>query len=162
MNDPGLSGLKIEEAEFFDAGEILDLQKIAYLDEARLYCDYDIPPLVQTLEQIRADFQTHDYLKAVLDDRIIGSVRGIQIGDTCSIGRLIVHPEYQNRGIGTLLMSSIEAKFQAAERFELFTGHRSQKNLHLYGKLGYRVSRTEALSSKVTLVFMEKLTTERG
>ena len=37
MNDPGLSGLKIEEAKFFDAGEILDLQKIAYLDEARLY-----------------------------------------------------------------------------------------------------------------------------
>ena len=159
MNIPGLSGLKIEEAEFIDAGEILDLQKIAYLDEARLYCDYEIPPLVQTLEQIMTDFQTHLYLKAVLNGLIIGSVRGIQIADTCNIGRLIVHPEYQNRGIGTLLMISIETKFSGVARYELFTGNRSQKNLYLYGKLGYRITRTEALSSKVTLVFMEKLAT---
>lgn len=68
----------------------------------------------------------------------MGSVRGSQVNDTVFIKRLIVSPRFQNQGIGTMPMRSFEDFFQDNKRYELFTGHKSIRNLHLYLKLGYR------------------------
>jgi len=147
----------IELADISDAQEILDLQKLAYQSEAALYHDYTIPPLTQSLEQMQEDLRKQVVFKATLDGKIIGSVRGYLRGGTCYIGRLIVHPEFQNRGIGTSLMKTIEQHFAQAQRYELFTGDRSERNLHLYHKLGYRVFRQEKLTDRTTIVFLEKM-----
>ncbi|NJL72790.1 MAG: GNAT family N-acetyltransferase, partial [Candidatus Competibacteraceae bacterium] len=87
----------------------------------------------------------------------IGSVRARAEAGTCHIGRLIVHPDRQNQGIGRQLMAAIEARFPEAQRFELFTGDRSGKNLGLYAKLGYREFKREPLGDRVTLVYLEKM-----
>jgi len=153
--------IKIVQASFGDASEILSLQKIAYQKEATLYDDCNIPPLTQTLTEIQNEFKTAVFLKAILNDRIIGSVRASVNTDTCMIGRLIVQPEYQRKGIGTLLMQSIESQFPNAKRFELFTGSKSIDNIRLYQKLGYIEYSQEDLSQKVRIVFMEKLNNNR-
>jgi ribosomal protein S18 acetylase RimI-like enzyme len=152
----------IEQASIQDLGAILALQKLAYRDEAALYDDYTIPPLTQTLEQIQKDFASQLFLKATVRGRIIGSVRAQAVGTTCCIGRLIVHPEFRNRGIGTQLMREIEERFQGLERFELFTGEKSERNLHLYHKLDYEIFKKQRLSNKVTLVYLEKLSTNKN
>ncbi len=139
-----------------DGQEILDLQKLAYQSEAAIYQDYAIAPLTQTLPQIQGELRHQYFLKAVSGGRIAGSVRAYMGQDTCYIGRLIVHPDYQNRGLGAKLMAEIEACFPEARRFELFTGHRSERNLHLYQKLGYRPVRREKVSENLTMVFLEK------
>ena len=60
----------------------------------------------------------HIFLKAVEDGRIIGSVRGNVLDpDSVYIGRLIVHPDYQNQGIGTKLLKTIEARYPDFNRF---------------------------------------------
>jgi ribosomal protein S18 acetylase RimI-like enzyme len=146
----------IEEAGVLDAEVILDIQKTAYQSEAELHNDFNIPPLTQTLEGIREDFDRQLLLKAVIEGEIVGSVRAYQEEGTCYIGRLIVLPEYQGRGIGTRLMEEIEERFNQAERFELFTGHRSERNLHLYDKLGYQVFKEEPLHTDLTLIYLEK------
>lgn len=87
---------------------------------------------------------------------IVGSVRAQIKEGTCFIGRLLVHPNFQNQGIGTALMREMEKRFPQAERFELFTGHRSEKNLYLYGKLGYRELRREKVNDRLDLVYLEK------
>jgi ribosomal protein S18 acetylase RimI-like enzyme len=87
----------------------------------------------------------------------VGSVRACETEGLCQIGRLIVHPQLQGRGVGTLLMRRIESEFPQARAFELFTGNRSEGNLRLYERLGYRRSREKVLSPAVTLVFLEKL-----
>lgn len=148
--------VEILEATAADATEILALQKLAYLSEAELYGDFNIPPLTQTLDEIRAEFAKRIFLKAVEDGSIIGSVQGFRIAGTCFVGRLMVHPERQGKGIGTRLMAAIEAAFPDAERFELFTGHRSFANIRLYERVGYRIFRTEKVSPALSLVFMEK------
>jgi ribosomal protein S18 acetylase RimI-like enzyme len=146
----------IEPANVADAQEILDLQKLAYQSEAAIYNDYSIPPLAQSLEQMLVDFRQQVVLKATLNGSIIGSVRAYLRDGTCHIGRLIVHPEFQNRGIGTSLMNRIEQHFSKARRYELFTGERSARNLYLYQKLGYRIFRSARLTDKATAVFLEK------
>jgi ribosomal protein S18 acetylase RimI-like enzyme len=146
----------IEEAGVLDAEVILDIQKTAYQSEAELHNDFNIPPLTQTLKEIREDFDRQLFLKAVIRGEIVGSVRAYEEEGTCFIGRLIVRPEYQDRGIGTMLMGEIENRFSHAERFELFTGHRSEKDLYLYNKLGYEVFKEEPLHEDLTLLYMEK------
>ena len=149
--------MNIEPAYVRDAEEILELQKLAYRSEAAIYDDYAIPPLTQTLEEMRADFNGNLFLKASDEGTIIGSVRGHLNQGTCFIGRLIVHPAHQGRGLGTSLMNAIEERFPEVERFELFTGHRSEGNLRLYARLGYRIFKHEKISDALELVYLEKV-----
>ena len=146
----------IEQAEREDAQEILRLQKIAYRSEDELYPDVTIPPMTQSLEDTLEEFRRQLVLKAVEEDRIIGSVRAYVDGDTCYIGKLIVHPDSQNKGIGTKLMGEIESRFQDVDRYELFTGQRSKKDIYLYHKLGYCDFRTEKITEDLELIYMEK------
>ncbi|MGD8473817.1 MAG: GNAT family N-acetyltransferase [Anaerolineae bacterium] len=146
----------IQPAQPQDAAEILALQKLAYQSEAAIYGDHSIPPLTQTLDQMRADLERQTCLKATVDGCIVGSVRARLKESTCFVNRLIVHPDHQNRGIGTRLMAEIQRAFAGVARFELFTGHRSERNLCLYRKLGYRPCKQERVSEALILVFLEK------
>ncbi|MBU1669951.1 MAG: GNAT family N-acetyltransferase [Actinobacteria bacterium] len=150
--------MRIERAGVEDAAEILELQRAAYQVEARRYDDYTIPPMTQTLDGMKSDIGEQLVLKAVNGGRIVGSVRAHTQDETCFIGRLIVHPEHQDRGIGTRLMERMEGEFPEADRFELFTGHLSGKNLHVYEKLGYREFRRKLVSDRLALVYLEKVT----
>ena len=146
----------IEKATIDDAEEILELQKLAYVSEAEINDDFTIPPLHQTMDEIRAEFDRQVFLKVQLDGRIIGSVRCYLDGGTCHIGKLIVHPDYQNRGIGTRLLRAAEEQFPSAERYVLFTGEKSRRNLHIYQKSGYRIFDRKVVSEKLTMVYLQK------
>ncbi len=99
----------IEKAQKEDLKEILELQYLAYQSEAKLFGDMDIPPLKQTLEEVYAEFEKGTILKEMDENGvIIGSVRAYQDGETVYIGKLMVHPEMQKKGIGTKLLSEIE------------------------------------------------------
>jgi ribosomal protein S18 acetylase RimI-like enzyme len=152
----------IERATVRDGAEILALQKVAYWSEAKVYNDFNIPPLVQTLESMEEDFKNQLFLKALVDGRIIGSVRAYSKEGTCYIGRLVVHPDFQNRGIGTSLMNEIERIFYGCKRFELFTGDRSERNLHLYQKRGYQIFNAAKMTDRTNIVFLEKKGEIRG
>ena len=148
----------IKKASIYDLEKILQLQKQAYLSEAELYNDYNIKPLIQTLDDIQQDFSKQVFLKAVVDDNttIVGSVRAYQQKDTVFIGRLAVDPKYQNKGIGAKLMILIEGLFESAKRFELFTGHKSIKNIYLYQKLGYIEFKRMSINDLLTMIYFEK------
>lgn len=152
-----MNRVTIEPADVSDAKEILDLQKLAYRSEAAIYDDYSIPPLTQTHKEMEVDFDDNLILRATHEGKIIGSVRGRLSQGTCFIGRLIVHPAHQGSGLGTCLMNEIEKRFPKAERFELFTGQRSEGNLRLYMRLGYRSFKRERISDDLELVYLQKI-----
>ena len=149
--------IKLIQAKLQDLEEILALQKIAYRSEAEIHDDFSIPPLHQTLSEIREEFQHQLFLKVVDQGKIIGSVRAYEKNETSFIGKLIVDPLFQNQGIGTKLLSEIERRFEYVKRFELFTGYKSKKNLYLYNKFGYKEFRRDKISDTLTLVFLEKI-----
>jgi ribosomal protein S18 acetylase RimI-like enzyme len=143
--------MEIVSAAVEDLQHILALQKRAYESEARLYDDWNIPPLTQSLPEIKNEFGEKVFLKAVVEGEIVGSVRAQEVDGSCYIGRLVVAPRRQGQGIGTTLMREIEQLFPGAMRFELFTGFRSERNLGLYERLGYTVFKREGM-----LVFLQK------
>ena len=150
--------MKITQADLNDIEEILNLQKLAFQSQAKIYNDQYLPPLIQKLDEIKEEFLEKIVLKALSDGKIIGSVRAHEDKGTCHIGRLIVHPDFQNQGIGKQLMKAIEDFFKECRRFELFTGYKSEKNLHLYKKLNYKIYKTieEDACNRVKLFYMEK------
>lgn len=155
MTRPGAL-VEISPADAADADTILELQRLCYRSEAEVYGDENLPPLWQTVEQLTCDITTMTVLKATENGRIIGSVRASESGGTCYVGRLIVHPNRQNQGLGRRLMAAIEERFPQAERFELFTGDRSTKSLSLYAKVGYSEFKRQVPNEKVTLVYLHK------
>ena len=143
-------------AEKSDVPEILALQKVAYQSEAELYGDSSLPALQQSLEEIQSDFERLLFLKAVVNGKIIGSVRASSDQDSAYVSRVIVHPYFRGRGIARRLVADIEQQFPKVRRFEAFTGHKSKRNIHTFGKLGYRMFKTEPFTPTITWVYMEK------
>ena len=146
----------ISKAGVTDAEEILRLQYAAYQSEAILYNDFSIQPLTQTLEQAIAEFNDSVVLKAILRDEIVGSVRGYEKGDTVYIGKLMVHPCHQNKGLGKRLLKAIENEFQG-KRFELYTGTKSEKNIAVYEKCGYARFKVKEATPELSFVYMKKV-----
>lgn len=148
----------IEPAVPDDAGEILTVQRAAYVSEAQLYGDPFISPLVESQEQMRkvlsGDAVT---LKALLGGRIVGAVRAQFSEHTCLIGRLVVAPDVQGRGVGARLMRELERRVAGrADACVLFTGHLSEGNLRLYRSLGYTETHRERVAAHLTFVHMRK------
>jgi len=157
----GIAHLTPEKAEQRDAEEILELQKLAYKSEAEIYSDFSLGPLKQTLDELKADFATMTFFKAVIDGKIVGSVRAWMDGTSCHMSRLIIHPLYQNLGIGSKLVKAMEKHFSQAERFDIFTGHKSRRNIYYFQKLGYKAFRREKVSEKRERVYFEKFNEAR-
>ena len=148
--------VEILAAESKDAKEILKLQILAYQSEAKLYNDWSLPALTQTLDSLYQEFEDSVILKAIINNQIVGSVRAKVDNDVCKIGRLIVDPEFQKKGIRTALLKHIEQMHENTTSFELFTGSKSVSNIQLYEKNGYVKSHTKDLSESVSLLFLVK------
>ena len=148
--------IDILKANQSDLETILQLQKDCYMTEAEIYNDFNIPPLQQDLKSLKNEFENTTIIKSVIDGEIVGSVRGFVDNETAYIGKLIVKNDFQNKGIGRLLIGSIESTFKDCNRFELFTGYKSEKNLCLYNKLGYREFKRQLINDDLTMIYLEK------
>lgn len=155
----GAAAVTIAPATADDAGELLTLQRAAYVTEAQLHDEPRLPPLTQTLDELLAELRRPDVVavKALLGHRVVGGGRARVDGRTAHIGRLTVAPDLQGRGIGTALLTALEqATAGRVDAWALFTGERSAANLRLYERCGYARVRTEALTPTVTVVHLEK------
>lgn len=123
-----------------DAGEVLTLQRAAYVPEARRYRDPELPPLTQSLDDVRAELAREDVVGlGVRDDgRLVAAVRLRIDGAVAHLGRLVVAPDRQGEGIGTDLLAACERVLppEVAE-IRLFTGSRSESTIRLYERAGY-------------------------
>ena len=80
----------------------------------------------------------------------------VDSNDVCHVGKLVVHPGYQNQGIGKVLMYEIEKYFPACRKFVLFTGEETPNALHLYEKVGYHIVSKENMGG-FSMILMEKV-----
>jgi ribosomal protein S18 acetylase RimI-like enzyme len=122
-----------------DAGELMTLQRAAYVTEAQLHHDMFLPPLTEPLEDVVSALESNVVLGVREDGRLVGAVRAREVSPgVVEIGRLAVAPDRQGRGLGTALLQAAEAAFGDVSEWRLFTGEHSDGNLRLYARLGYR------------------------
>ena len=150
-----VSSLLITPAGADDAGELLTLQRAAFVTEAQLYDDPRLPALVETLEELRAALGLA--LTAREGSRLVGSVRARVDGGVLHVGRLVVAPDRQGRGIGAALLAAVERRpGPGVHTAALFTGSRSAGNLRLYTRAGYVEQRREPVDDLLTFVHLAK------
>lgn len=77
-----------------DAGEILTLQRAAYLTEAAAHNDFNLPPLTQTLAELTDELGDPSVTALGIREggRLVGAVRVRRSEDAVELGRLIVAP----------------------------------------------------------------------
>ncbi|MEW1961277.1 GNAT family N-acetyltransferase [Microbacterium sp. NPDC077644] len=147
--------LTIEPIAPGDAGEVLTVQRAAFVSEALIYGSADMPPLTQTLEQLRAEIAENDGWVARVDGRLVGAIRAVQDGDLLMIGRIAIAPDMQGEGVGRALLEAAEEASTAAQA-ELFTGSLSEANIRLYEACGYEQTQRVPQDDGTEQVFLRK------
>jgi len=146
-----------------DAGEVLTLQRAAYITEAQAHRDVDLPPLRQLLSELTAELNDQEVLAAGWRDeagRLVAAVR-VRVRQSAptvaEVGRLTVVPDRQGQGLGSSLLMAVDRRLPASvTELRLFTGERSEGNLRLYERLGYTETHREAIPAGYTLVHYTK------
>ncbi|WP_309066573.1 GNAT family N-acetyltransferase [Microbacterium sp.] len=138
-----------------DAGEVMTLQRAAFVSEAQIYGTADMPPLTQTLDEVRAELADCIGWVARVDGRLVGALRAQQSDGLLLIGRIAIAPDMQGEGIGRMLLEAAENGTRATEA-ELFTGSLSEANIRLYERCGYRQTERVPQGDGTEQVFMRK------
>ncbi|WP_062076832.1 GNAT family N-acetyltransferase [Demequina globuliformis] len=141
------------------AGELLTVRRAAFVTEAQLYNDPNIPALTQTLEELIVDLESDDVvtLGAWAGHRLIGSIRVGLEGDKATIGRLAVAPDLQGQGIGTQLLFSVLGYLPDSTReVWVFTGQNSKHNIAMYNKAGYE-HQFDQVNGDLTYAYLRKV-----
>lgn len=146
-----------------DAGEVLTLQRAAYVTEAQAHDDLDLPALRQSLAELSAELADPDVLALGWrdrDGRLVAAVR-VRLVDRArsraEIGRLAVAPDRQGQQLGTRLLAAVEAELPAGViELRLFTGERSAGNLRLYARAGYVETARQPTAAGYSLVHLSK------
>lgn len=125
-----------------DAGEILTLQRAAYCTEAAAHRDFELPPLTQSLTDLKDELAMTNVLAFGIRDagRLLASLRLHRFGPVVELRRLVVAPDRQGQGLGSGLLVHAETVFPDCRELRLFTGEHSGANIRLYTRLGYRES----------------------
>jgi len=148
--------LIIRRATPKDIHRILEIQKKAFIVQADKYDAYDIPPMVETADEINLNSSKLVVLVAEIDGVIAGSIRIAYGEDDAEIKRLSVADNFQKQGIGSRLMNEAEKYCDSLARIWLFTGGQSYENINLYKKLGYTSYKEEHWKDNFTLIYLEK------
>ena len=136
---------EIVAAQPGDAGELLTLQRACWVQEALANDSLaDIPALHESLADLQEWMGTWSTWVVRSEGRLVGAVRGrleeTPAGPVWDIGRVMVAPDLQGRGLGRALLAHIEAvAAPEASTYVLFTGARSADNIRMYKRAGYRV-----------------------
>ncbi len=134
-----LESLELRPAVLADAAQLLTLQRACWVTEAQDNAMLFLPALTETFDDVVAGLRGWVTWMLWAGPRLVGSVRGRQVGQTWEIGRLMVAEDLRGRGLGRALLDHIEKTAPAdTTEFTLFTGAQSVGNLRRYRKAGYR------------------------
>ena len=146
----------IEQAVVQDVPALLDLQRKAFWPECRKLGWEDAEPMTESVEQAREEFVQCTTLKARDGNgRIIGSVRGNVENGSLYIGRLMVLPEYQQRGIGKQLLCEIQSRMPH-DHVWLCVCEQVKHVYDFYLREGFEPFKFEDAGRGLTWIYMEK------
>ena len=121
-----------------------------------------VPRIGREPKPMTADYdlavRRHRFDLLFIDGHLAALIETVAEGETLLIENLAVGPDYQRRGLGTMLMAHAEsiAKSTGQNRLRLYTNARFEGNVALYERLGYRVDGQEDIAGGSLRVDMSK------
>lgn len=127
-----------------DLAELVVLTRACWVREARELGTLDFPPMTDGLPELTAALTDWSTWVWRAGGRLVASVRVRRDPaerHTWQIGRLMVAPDLQGRGLGRAVLAHAESLAPAdITRLWINTGARSTRNQRIYKKAGYRLA----------------------
>lgn len=136
--------------------QIWELQRVAYAVEAELIGYDGIPPLQESIDELRVCGESF----LGVDDKVgfIGAVSWIRLDDgTLDICRLVVHPRTHRSGIATSLLDALDT-LEPAERTVVSTGTANIPALALYRNRGFIPTEKQQIAPDITITLLVRHT----
>jgi GNAT superfamily N-acetyltransferase len=136
--------------------QVWELQRAAYAVEADLIRFDGIPPLHETLQDLRDCDES--FLELSEEVGLVGAVSWKRLHDgTLDICRLVVHPGAHRRGIATALLDALDAQ-EPADLTVVSTGTANLPALALYQRRGFTPTGEHTIAPGVTVTVLERRT----
>lgn len=118
------------------AFDVLMVQRPSYKAEAAIIRYDKIPPLQDTLETLMACEETFYgfYLRGVL----CGAISCKRDNRTVDLHRLMVHPDYFQKGIAQQLLNYLEQQVKKADRLVVSTASKNKPAVNFYIKNSFK------------------------
>lgn len=129
--------------------ELWTVQRLAYAVEAELIGFDGIPPLHESLDDLRACGET--FLGLYDEEGLAGAVSYLVEGSTVDICRLVVHPRVHRRGMASKLLDALPDGPQTVS-----TASRNEPALRLYRKRGFSETGTREVAPGVSLTDLSR------
>jgi ribosomal protein S18 acetylase RimI-like enzyme len=115
--------------------ELYELQKAAYLVEAKLIHFYNIPPLKETIAELTECDET--FLGYFEENELTGALSYTTDGHELTICRMMVHPNHFRKGIAQKLLYAVEKRNGDISIFKVSTGKDNYPARALYQQNGF-------------------------
>ncbi|MGN9808037.1 GNAT family N-acetyltransferase [Micromonospora sp. BQ11] len=125
------------------ARSLLAVQHAAYAVEAALIGDDRIPPLRETLADLRA--APLCWLGACADGRLLGAIAWTADAAVVDIDRLVVDPAAHRGGVGRALVTAV-LHHAGSRRVLVATGRANRPARRLYEALGFTATTDEEVA----------------
>jgi ribosomal protein S18 acetylase RimI-like enzyme len=119
------------------AVELFSLQRASYLVEAKLINYYDIPPLKESIYELKNCKES--FLGYFEETELVGAVSFTIEGEVVTICRLVIHPDHFRKGIAQRLLEEVENINRRFSVFKVSTGKENLPAKNLYMKNGYHL-----------------------
>ncbi len=137
------------------ANKVLELQMASYRIEAEIIGFYDIPPLKDTIESLKAcdevfyGYRVNDVLAGIVSFKIIEKVLDIH--------RVAVHPQFFRMGVANKLINFIEGLENNINKIAVCTGKENLPAVNLYLKNGYKKTKDIEISKDIYITEFTKV-----
>ncbi|QAA30475.1 GNAT family N-acetyltransferase [Clostridium manihotivorum] len=131
--------LTISKALTEDAEALTSISTTSFNHDSKTYLGKEIGPYGYNLVEWHLDrMDKSDYYKILNDNNIIGGIYVSKVSDShYQLQCIFIHPQYQNKKIGTKVIDMIEESYPSAEKWTLDTPSWNPRTNNFYKKLGY-------------------------
>ncbi|MGM0902191.1 MAG: GNAT family N-acetyltransferase [Bacillota bacterium] len=132
-------GEQIRKLDITDAKiarQVFALQKNSYRVEAEIIGSHEIPPLMESLEELMTSGET--FLGCYERREIVAVLSYKRDSKLVDIHRMMVHPNHFRKGIARHLLAHLEENETGVHELTVSTGSANIPAINLYEKLGFK------------------------
>lgn len=133
------------------AKEVLLLQKESYRVEAEYIGTDEIPPLKESLEQLKECGE--EFIGYFEDGKLVGALSYKMVSNVLDIHRVMVHPMHFRKGIARELLSYVES---FADEIIVSTGAMNHPAVKLYLKSGFEKTGEQTVGNGIHIANFRK------
>ncbi len=130
----------IKQIDFHDKAilqELFELQRVSYLIEAELIDFFEIPPLMESIDDFTKCGET--FLGYFDKGELAGAISFTIEGSELTICRMVVHPNHFRKGIAQNLLKAILETHPEINIYIVSTGKENTPAKNLYLKNGFQL-----------------------